>query len=186
MTDTQERLYTADDLFHMPTDGKHYELIRGELIEMAPTNGSHGVLTFEFAALLRNHIRAHKQGQGFGAETGFKLSENPDTILAPDVAYISAEHAKPLTDKFVDGAPDLAIEVVSPGNSANEINEKTALYFHAGTRQVWIVYPNTRTIYVYTSATKVTILSGADILDGSDVLPGFRLPLTDLFGVLDS
>ncbi len=185
MTDIRERSFTVDDLLHMP-GGKHYELIKGELIEMSPTNEIHGVLAQELAGLIWSHVRAHKLGRVFAAETGFTLSTDPDTVLAPDIAYVAAKRARPLTEKFVPVAPDLAVEVVSPGNTAGEINEKTELYFQAGTRQVWIVYPKTRTIHVYTSATTVAILTTKDVLDGADLLPGFKLPLADLFCVLDA
>lgn len=183
---TQERLHTADDLLQMPENGTHYELIRGELIEMSPTNAVHGALAAELLIFLGNHIRAHKLGQVFAAETGFTLSQNPDTVLAPDVAFISTERARPLAEKYSTIAPDLAIEVVSPGNSATEMNEKTVLYFQAGSRQVWIVYPKSRTIHFYTAANKVAILGSEDTLDADPVLPGFKLPLHELFGVLDS
>ena len=181
----QERLYTADDLLNMPEDGKRRELIRGELIEMSPANLLHGLLAGELFRRIANHIYDHQLGQVFAAETGFTLFKNPDTTLAPDVAYLSAERAKPLTEKFGTIAPDLAVEVVSPSNSADEMTEKTALYFEAGSRQVWIVYPKRRLIHVYTAVNKVTILGVADTLDGGDVLPGFALKLSELFAVLD-
>lgn len=185
MTNTQQRLYTADDLLRLRND-KGYELIRGELVEMSPTGDVHGVMTAEILILLGVHVRSHKLGRVFGAESGFKVAINPDTVLAPDVAFLSAARAKPLTGKFIDTAPDLAVEVVSPSNSADEMNEKTALFFQGGARQVWIIYPTTRTIHVYTSATAVTILTTSDTLHGGDLLPGFVLPLADLFAVLDS
>ncbi len=186
MTDTQQRLYTADELLAMPDDGKRRELIRGALLEMSPTNALHGVLANELSRLIGNHVRAHKLGQVFAAETGFTLFRNPDTTLAPDVAFISAERAKPLTEKFSTIAPDQAVEVVSPGNNAAEMNEKIALYFQAGSRQVWLVYPKTRTIHVYSAANQVTISGIEDTLDASAVLPGFTLLLETLFSVLDS
>jgi Uma2 family endonuclease len=186
MTDIQARLYTVDDLLHVPDHGKRYELIRGEMIEMSPTNGIHGILTLELATFIRNHIRRNKLGQVFAAETGFLVSTSPDTVLAPDIAFISAARTKPLTEKFVTVAPDLVVEVISPGNTAGEMNEKTSLYFQAGTQQVWIVYPKTQTLYRYTSITNVTILTRNDNLDGGSFLPDFNLLLEELFSVLDN
>ncbi len=186
MTDTQERLYTSADLPQLPDNGKHYELLRGELIEMSPTSAVHGVIAARLLFLISAHIYATRAGQVFAAETGFKLSTNPDTVLAPDIAYVSAERAKPLTDKFASIAPDLAVEVVSPGNSASELNQKIALYFQAGTQQVWIVYPKTRTIHIYSAPNQIVVLSREDELDGGNVLPGFKLPLETLFSVLDT
>ncbi len=186
MTDTQEHLHTAEDLLHKLEDGKHYELIMGELIEMSPTNALHGVIVQELAGFIWNHVRTHKLGKVFAAETGFTVSTNPDTVLAPDIAFVSVARAKPLTEKFAAVAPDLAVEVVSPGNTAGEMNQKIVLYFQAGTRQVWIVYPKTQTIHIYTSETTVAILTRRDTLDGAKVLPDFKLVLNDLFSVLDS
>jgi Uma2 family endonuclease len=186
MTDTQERLYTADDLLQMPDTDKRYELIKGVLLEMSPTNEVHGVLAQELAGLIWSYVRTHKLGRVYAAETGFTLSTQPDTVLAPDIAFVSAKRAKPLAEKFSTVSPDLAVEVVSPGNSAGEMNEKTALYFQAGTQQVWIVYPKTQTVHLYTSATSVAILTRQDTLEGASVLPGFKLPLDALFSVLET
>ncbi len=144
------------------------------------------MLAQELAGLIWSHVRGHKLGRVFAAETGFKLSTNPDTVLAPDIAFVSAERAKPLTDKFASIAPDLAVEVVSPGNSASELNQKIALYFQAGTRQIWIVYPKTRTIQIYSAPNQIVVLSRADELDGGNVLPGFTLALETLFSILDT
>ena len=183
MTDTQTRLYTVNDLLE---NGTRFELIQGALIEMSPTNEIHGVLVQELAGLIWNHVRTNKLGRVFAAKTGFILSTEPDTVLAPDIAYLSAARSKPLSEKFAAIAPDLVVEVVSPGNTAAEMNEKTGLYFQAGTRQVWIVYPKTRMIHRYTSPTNVTILTSTDTLSGADVLPGFSLSLDELFKVLDN
>lgn len=185
MTETQQRVYTAEDLLRM-ADGKRYELINGELIEMAPTNITHGVLTARLSYFIAQYSYATKSGIVVAAETGFKVSTDPETVIAPDIAYISVVRAQPLTEKFGEIAPDLAVEVVSPGNSAGELREKVDLFFKAGTRQVWIVYPKLQTVDVYTSATSVRILTRQDTLDGADVLPGFTLPLEELFSVLGS
>ncbi len=186
MTDIRERLYTADDLLHLPDDGNHYELIRGELIKMSPPAEPHGVLRVAIGALIWNHVRANRLGRVYGAETGFVISTDPDTVLAPDAAFVSTERAKPLSQKFGPVAPDLAVEVISPSNTAKELNEKISLYFQAGTQQVWIIYPQTQTIYVYTSVTTVKILTRTDTLDAGNVLPGFKLPLEELFSELDA
>lgn len=185
MADTQTRPYTADDLLRLSAEGQRLELIEGELHEMAPTGGIHNLLTLEIGALIRNVVRAGKLGYVFGAENGFILATEPQTILAPDVSFVSKARLGQVTEKFIEIAPDLAVEVVSPGNSAAEMDEKTALYLQAGARQVWVVYPRSRSIYVYTSVTSVTILKPPQVLEGGDMLPGFAMPLADLFGVLD-
>ena len=184
--DVHEKLYTADDLLNMPQDdGKRYELIKGVLIVMSPANETHGEVAMEFGRLIANHVRAHKLGRVYTAETGFELFRDPDTVLAPDVAFVSKARLKPRTDKFAALAPDLAVEVVSPSNTKQEMHEKIALYFQAGTRQVWIVYPKSRAIYVYRAEDDVTILKRDGTLDGGDVLPGFSVKVADIFAVLD-
>lgn len=186
MTDVQERVYTANDLLHMPDKEKRYELIHGELITMSPTGEPHGALSLALGALIWNHVRTNRLGRVYGAETGFVISTNPDTILAPDAAFISTERARPMSQNFAPVAPDLAVEIVSPSNTAKEMNEKVSLYFQAGTQQVWIVYPETQTLHLYDSATSVTILTRKDTLDGGRLLPNFKLPLEELFTVLDN
>src|SRR5215467_2104485 len=179
---TQEKLYTADDLWELSQDeNKHFELIRGVLVEMSPANELHGELTLEIGALIRNCVRANDLGRVYAAETGFELFKDPDTVLAPDVAFISKARVKPRTEKFGAVAPDLVVEVVSPSNSKSELHEKIQLYFEAGTRRVWVIYPRARTVYVYRSAKDVTILDINDTLEGEDVLPGFSVRLRDLF-----
>src|SRR5262249_14150410 len=119
------------------------------------------------------------------AEIGYQLSENPDTVRAPDVSFMAKARVTPRTSDYDKTAPDLAVEVASPGNTASDLNEKISEYFEAGGRQVWVFYPKTRTIYLYTSHLKVKILSGDDTLDGGEVLPGFRVKVADIFAVLD-
>ena len=182
----QEKLYTASDLWELSQDEhKHLELIRGVLVEMSPANELHGELTMEIGRIVANWVRANDLGRAYTAETGFELFSDPDTVLAPDVAFVSKARLKPRTEKFSTVAPDLAVEVVSPGNSKSELHEKVKLYFEAGTRQVWVFYPKSRTVYVYHSPKDVTILDIEDTLEGSDLLPGFSVRLCDLFAVLD-
>lgn len=180
----QDRPYTTEDLSALPDDGRRYELDRGMLIVMPPPKREHGLVLLEISSLIRNHVRAHDLGQVV-AEIGYQLSENPDTVRAPDVSFTSKAHLTPRTADYDRTAPDLAVEVASPGNSASDLNEKISQYFQAGVRQVWVLYPGTRTIYIYTSPVKVAILSGEDTLDGKDVLAGFRAKVADIFAVLD-
>src|SRR4051812_48755474 len=108
----QEKLYTAEELWNLSADEtKHYELIEGELVAMSPTGGHHGEVNAQFSWLIMTHVRTKKLGHIYAAETGFKLSENPDTVLAPDFAFISKKRLKSGTDKFVPVAPDLVVEV---------------------------------------------------------------------------
>jgi Uma2 family endonuclease len=130
---TATRTTTADELFMMPHDGFRYELVKGELIKVSPTGGKHGILTLRLGAALIQHIEANNLGEAFGAETGFILSRNPDTVRAPDVAFVSRERIPPgdFPEKFWPGAPDLAVEVLSPSDTLYEVEE--AHYYNLST-----------------------------------------------------
>src|SRR5438552_6388050 len=105
----RERLYTAEELLALPDDGKLYELIEGQLIVMSPSSEPHGRLTSEFGGLLWSHVRAHDLGQTYGAETGFKLGKNPDTVFGADAAFVSTARLKHMKRGYFEGAPDLAV-----------------------------------------------------------------------------
>jgi Uma2 family endonuclease len=175
--------YTADDVYQLSLQGKHYELLNGELIEMTPAKQTHGAVAGEILRLVANFVRERKLGAVYAAETGFALPMGD--VLAPDVSFTLKERVQPEGEGFTTVAPDLAVEVFSPSNTKTEMQEKVTAYFQAGTRLVWIVYPRSRTIYVYTAADKVTILQKGGTLDGSDVLPGFTAQVSDIFSVLD-
>ncbi len=179
----QERLYTAADLAHLPDDGTRFELVRGELIEMPPPKRIHGRLVARLILLIGAFISERRLGEIL-AESGFMLAESPDTVRAPDVAFISNARLKPATNDYDRVAPDLAVEVVSPGNTVGMMHDKIAQYFAAGVRQVWLVFPESRAVHVYRSAKQVTILDGSDMLDGGDVLPGFSVPVSAVFADL--
>ena len=182
MSTTLQRM-TADELFTMPEDGFRYELVRGELRKMSPAGGEHGAIIFNLSILLGQYIKANNLGQGFGAETGFKLASNPDTVRAADIAFVRRERipATGIPKNFWQIAPDLAVEVLSPGDTLEEVEEKVEDWLAAGTRAVWVVSPKRRSVTVYRSMTDVTRLSEADELDGGDVVPGFRCKVTEFF-----
>ena len=181
---TESKLMTADDLFLMtPTkDGRRYELVRGELAETAPAGDRHGSISFTIATLLGSYARGKDLGKGYTAETGFVLSRGPDTVRAPDVAFVVKERVAPEPrERFVPGAPDLAVEVVSPSDSAVEVNAKVEEYLVAGTRLVWVVYPDSRSVMVYRSLRDVEVLREGDDLDGRPVFDDFRVRVDELF-----
>src|SRR5260370_15576065 len=153
----QEKLYTVADLDALPDDDRRYELDRGRLIVMQPPKPEHGALVMEIGGFIRDHVRPNHLGR-VTAESGYRLSENPDTVRAPDVSFTSNARLTPLSGAYPQVAPDLAVEVASPGNTVDDMNQKIEQYFAAGVRQVWVLYAKTRTIYVYTSARTVTIL----------------------------
>lgn len=181
----RERLCTAEDLAALPEDGQRYALVRGRLIATPPTGDVHGEIVMALSLLIGTFVRAHGLGRLYAAETGFKLSSDPDTVLAPDFAFISQARVVPREGGFLPIAPDLAVEVASPSNTRLELQEKVALYFRAGTRQVWIVYPRARAVYVYTAEDQVTIHTDKSVIEGGDLLPNFKLPVSQIFAVLD-
>ncbi|MBN1287174.1 MAG: Uma2 family endonuclease [Anaerolineae bacterium] len=181
----KEQLYTTDDLWERSQAGERFELIEGEMIEMAPTGDTHGVLSsFAGYMILRHVIERDLGGDVTGAETGFILSDDPQTVCAPDAAYISQDRLPPMTGRFYPIAPDLAVEVVSPGEYAPQIRKKVDLYLQAGTRLVWVIYPDARLIDVYRPGAPTLTLKGEDKLDGGDVLPGFAVTAAAVFSRL--
>ena len=190
MSTSQTKLMTADELDALPTYGpggdRRYELIRGELKVMSPTKPLHGIVCARIAARLFNYVEERDLGEVFGAETGFLVETDPDSVVGADAAFVSSERLAAVErfDKFFPFAPDLAVEVLSPSNTVQEMDEKVALYFAAGSRLVWVVNPKRRTVAAYRSPLDVRILGGTDALDGGDVLPGFNLDLSKLFANL--
>lgn len=181
--DVATRMMTADELFMMPHGNFRYELMKGELIKMSPTGGKHGILTIRLGAALVQHVEANNLGEAFGAETGFILATNPDTVRAPDAAFVSRERIPPgdFPEKFWPGAPDLAVEVLSPSDTLYEVEEKIEQYLEAGVKLVWIVNPKRRTVTIYQPNIEPQTLSEVDTLDGREVVPGFQYSLARLF-----
>jgi Uma2 family endonuclease len=175
-------LLTAEDLLAMPDDGKRYELVEGELIEMSPSSRYHSRDGLRIASQLLSFVEAHELGEAFGADAGFILRRNPDTVRAPDAAFVLKERLVELDDEgFLPLAPDLAVEVVSPSNTVNEMSRKVHEYLDAGTSIVWVVEPLRRQVAVYTPEPVVRIYRDGDTLDGGDVIPGFTLSVTYIF-----
>src|SRR4051812_18032671 len=129
---------TANELFEMPDDGFRYELVKGELRKMSPSGSEHAAIIFNLTGMLHAHIKATNIGQGFGAEAGFKLASDPDTVRAADIAFVRRERIpeEGIPKNFWAIAPDLAVEVVSPGDTYNEVEEKVEAWLAAGTRAV--------------------------------------------------
>jgi Uma2 family endonuclease len=175
--------YTAADLWRMRAPaGARYELVAGELRTMTPGGLPHGAIAVTVAALLYEHVRANDLGHVVGADTGFWLLRDPDTVRAPDVAFISkARLSSPFPPGFSEIAPDLAVEVRSPGKSRKDIAEQLAAYRQAGVPVVWVIAPVSRTVTVYRGTGVGQTLGAHDVLDGGDVLPGFVVPVHRLF-----
>ena len=174
---------TADELLRFPRGKNRYELIRGELKTMAPAGNEHGSLAAIVTGLLLVHVRTHKLGKVYAAETGFKLASNPDTVRAPDAAFISQKRLDEVgpVQGYWPGAPDLAVEVVSPNDLYTEVSDKVAEWLEAGFGMVVVVNPRNQQVVVYLSPTEVKVLGVDDTLDGGEVVPGWQLPIGELF-----
>ncbi|MFP4440531.1 MAG: Uma2 family endonuclease [Chloroflexaceae bacterium] len=174
---------TADELLQMPDDGFRYELVRGELRRMSPSGFQHGRLTMNIATPLDQYVRTQGLGVVCAAETGFLLATDPDTVRAADVAFIQQARIDPQAEPegYWHGAPDLAVEVVSPHDLYTEVDAKVTDWLDAGTRMVIVINPRKHTVTVYRSLTHIMVLREPDILDGDDVVPGWSLPIAALF-----
>jgi Uma2 family endonuclease len=181
---TANQLVTAEELLRMPDDGYRYELVRGELRKMAPAGHLHGRIAINVTTPLDRHVRAHNLGTVYAAETGFKLASNPDVVRAPDVAFIRRERVEEVGDVegYWPGAPDLAVEVISPSDTYSDVEEKVFDWIEAGTRMVVLVIPRKRTVTIYRSLTDIVMLTEHDTLDGGDVVPGWKIPVSEVFG----
>jgi Uma2 family endonuclease len=176
-------LMTAEELERMPDDGQFYELVRGRLVRVSPSSSISSIVSASVLAFVAAFVRQHKLGIVGDAQWGLKLASNPDTVRAPDVAFVRAERIPPegIPRGFFPGAPDLAVEVRSPSDSTAEILRKVADYLAAGTRLVWVLDPTPRTATIYRPIGEPTVLGEDGVLDGEDVLPGFTLPLRDVW-----
>ena len=180
---TATKLMTADELLAMPDDGFHrYELVKGELISMAPAGGEHGAIGSRTCRRIGNFVEANDLGEVFNADTGFISSTDPDTVRCPDVSFVRKERilADGIPKGFMHGAPDLAVEVISPSDSYSEVAEKAAQLLEAGTQLVVLIDPRTRTVSLHYDG-EIDRLSEGDTLTLGDVLPGFECAVGELF-----
>ena len=167
-------LLTADELLRVRIPDKRVELVRGVLVVREPAGGRHGRIALNLALQLGNHVNAHDLGAVYAAETGFTLARAPDTVRAPDVAFVRRERLpNPEPTGFPDLAPDLVAEVLSPGDHPAEALAKVADWLSAGTRLVWVVDPERRAARVNRLDGTEAIVDRDQVLDGEDVVPGF-------------
>ena len=180
---TQTKLMTAEELFKMPDDGYRYELVRGELRQMVPASFFHGTSAMRIGAPLAIYVIENGLGEVCAAETGFKIGSNPDHVLAPDVAFVSRERLEDIGEigSFFPGTPDLVVEVISPSDRLTEVDEKVQDWLDAGTRMVIVVNPRRRNATVYLPGEDPITLTEEDTLDGGDVVPGWTMPVKDIF-----
>ena len=180
---TLKYLFTAEELERLPSNGNRLELVRGKVYEMAPAGGRHGYVAMNVSLPLGVYVRTNALGYIFTAETGFIIHRNPDTVRAPDVAFVSRSRVQvhDIPDGFIELAPDLAVEVVSPGDSSREVVEKVEDWLQAGVQLVWVIHPSSHSAVIHRSNGDVRELNADDSLDGEDVVPGFSCRVGDLF-----
>ncbi|MBL8738906.1 MAG: Uma2 family endonuclease [Planctomycetes bacterium] len=173
---------TADQLLALRDPPWRHELWRGELRRMSPAGHHHGGLAARTLVRIATFVERHRLGAVYTAETGFVLARDPDTVLAPDVAFVRTDRLPPKgSPGFFPGAPDLAVEVLSPDDTRRKVTTKVAAWLEHGTREVWLVDPKRRTLTVHTANAAPHTLAHDATLQDSAVLPGFTLALADLF-----
>jgi Uma2 family endonuclease len=172
---------TAETLLDMPDDGRRIELWQGEIVEMSPIRRAHARAVVKLIVAMEQHVEAMQLGEVL-TEVGMILQRNPDTVVAPDVAFIRADRLRSVVfDGYWEGAPDLAVEVLSPSDRPSATRRKLQMYVDAGTPMVWIVDPRRRHVVVHELDAGPRVLGPDDTLDGGDVLPGFRVLVGSLF-----
>ena len=175
------RSMTADDLLQMPDDGFRYELVRGELRKMSPAGHAHGEYAGYMSVSMGYDVLIHNLGKIYVADAGFRLAR--DHVRVPDLAFVRRERADAAinTPGYFPGPPDVAVEVISPNDRYTEVAEKVADYLDAGTFAVIVVNPRNRTVMVHRLSGDVALLTESDTLAVDDVIPGWRMPVTDIF-----
>ena len=178
---------TADELLQISSNlrnqGKRCELVQGELRIMSPGGWKHGDVIGAAHADIGAYIRKNQLGKVFGAETGFLIARDPDTVRAPDFAFIAKANlpATDPTEAYWPGAPDFAIEVLSPNDTTKEVDEKIQAWLAAGVTLLWVIDPELKSITAYRSMTDVTVHTAGDVIDSIELLPGFSLKVSQIF-----
>ncbi|MCS7191923.1 MAG: Uma2 family endonuclease [Armatimonadetes bacterium] len=179
-----KELMTIEDLRQISEDEHPGELVRGEWVEVSRPTFQHGRLTNRIGRILGNFVEEHGLGEVVSGDPGFVLERRPDTLRSPDVAFVSKERipSESTIDDWFEGAPDLAVEIVSKSQTAHDAGLKALDYLKAGTKMVWVIDPQSRTVAVYTPPNKIQILRENETLEGGEVLPGFQCKVSNLFG----
>ena len=179
----EKQIMTATELASLSPEASRGELIQGEFISMSPAGFIHGEIAATILITMGQFVRQAQNGKVYAAETGFILKRNPDTVRAPDVAFVTSQRAALQSKEtgFFDGAPDLAVEVISPNETVDDIESKLIDYLEAGTQMVWHVFPRTQSITVYRSLTNIRVFTIADKIDCEELLPGFSVAVKEIF-----
>lgn len=178
-------LMTAEELLYVDIPGKWTELVRGQLVVREPPGTWHGLVSSRLTYHLGRFVYDHSLGELCSQDTGFKIASNPDTVRAPDVAFVARERVKDIARRgYAALTPDLVVEVLSPGDRAGEVMSRIGDWLDAGARLVWVVDPVRREARVHRPDGSLRVIdangAGSGVLDGEDVLPGFSCPLAKL------
>jgi len=174
---------TAEELLRLNLPDKRTELVCGRLVVREPAGHAHGRAAMRLGVAIANHAQLHGLGETFAAETGFTLRRDPDTVRAPDVAFVASDRLPELGERgFANVAPDLAVEVLSPDDRPSEVLHKVGDWLTAGTRLVWVVDLIRCLGQVYRADGSLALLAAHEAFDGEDVLPGFSASLASLLG----
>jgi Uma2 family endonuclease len=182
MSAVTPQLMTADEFWLLPDNGGGRILLRGEVVETMPPGGKHGTVAVNLASVLRSWAKAGGHGV-ISVEAGFILGRNPDTVRGPDVSFVASARLPEagVPEAFWEQAPDLAVEIVSPSETADEVREKVRDFLAAGTLLVWVIYPRTREVLVHRPGGAIQALAESDMLEDAAVLPGFQCQVSELF-----
>jgi Uma2 family endonuclease len=183
MATTATGLMTAEELARLPDDGYRYELVKGVLHRMSPGSFEPSTIAMRIGARLVAFADEHGLGEVTGADGGYVLERGPDTVRAPDVAFVRADRVPTREEQqhFAELAPDLAVEVISPSDRMSDLEEKVEQYLALGVPLVWVFHPRERTVTVRRPRRAPRVLRDGDVIDGEEILPGFRLPVADVF-----
>lgn len=182
--ETRKKVWTEAELQSLPEDGFIHEVVDGELI-MSPKNDFfHGDIASELSMAMRAYARTKRLGTVLDSNTGFWMKNR--NCRAPDVSFVSRARLTQLgfkrsTRTFFPGAPELAVEIISPNNTRAEIDRRLRDFFESGTQIAWIIDPEQQRVEVCHSLTQRRLIGAGGFLDGEDLLPGFRYPIADLF-----
>ncbi len=183
---SEQKIITDEEFMALSEDGSHYELINGEVIDMGNSGMEHGNISAYLCGLIELYARSKKLGVTCDSSTAFNFKSG--NKRSPDVSFVSKERlqgVKRLPKGYFQGSPDLAVEVISPNNTFEELHQKIVEYFDNGCCLVWVINPDEKTVLVYHKPQPDKLLNVTDNLDGEDILPGFTLSVSDLFMELD-
>jgi Uma2 family endonuclease len=182
-TPSETKIWTDAEFMALNRDGHRYEIVNGELIDMGNSGAKHGYVCSILMILLGGYVRLHKLGAMFDSSTAFKMKSG--NKRSPDISFMAKERLQGLDDipdGFLEGAPDLAVEILSPSNTVEEIDKKIIEYFDNGSRLVWLISPKQNYILVYRNGQEPDrLVKSNDSLDGEEIVPGFNLPVAELF-----